>query len=252
MIDVKRLSRLTAASFHLGISVAIGALVLAMLFLVWYPPPLFRIAGGSHLVVLMLGIDVILGPLLTLVVFKPGKKGLKYDLAAIALAQLAALGYGLHVMALARPVYVVYAAGIFDAVVANDLAPEALAEGPAEFRSLPLTGPKLVGAKVPIDPKEREKSLFQALAGQDVPQTPKYYVPYPEIAREAAGRAQPLSQLRGKHQESSAEIDAAVRKSGKPESALRFLPLRAHDGDCSVVVDAGTGEVATMIDVDPW
>ena len=251
LLNVPRLNRWTAASIHLGISAAIGACVLAVLFLVWYPPPLFRISGGSHLILLMLGVDVALGPLLTLVVFKQGKKGLKFDLSVIALAQLAALAYGLYVMALARPVYLVYAVGVFDAVAANDIAPGALAEGPPEYRSLSLTGPKMVGAKLPTDPKEREKLMFEGLAGMDAAQQPKYYVPYPDVARDAAGRAQALSKLREKHPESADAIDAAVRKIGKSESALRFLPLRARDGDCSVVVDAETGDVVTMIDVDP-
>ena len=251
MINLKRLSRWSAASIHLGISAVIGALVVALLFLVWYPPPLFRIAGGSHLIVLMLGVDVVLGPLLTLVVFKPGKRGLKFDLAAIALAQLTALGYGLHVTASARPVYVVYAAAFFEAVAANDIASEALAAAPTEYRTLPLTGPRLVGAKLPTDPKERETAMFKALAGQDLPQNPTYYVPYPDVAREAVGRAPPLSQLRQKHPEAAGEIDAAMRQSGKPESALRYLPLRARDGECSVVLDADSGDVVTMIDVFP-
>lgn len=39
-----------------------------------------------------------MGPLITLIIFKPGKKGLKLDLATIAVLQVAALAYGTHVV----------------------------------------------------------------------------------------------------------------------------------------------------------
>ena len=46
------------------------------------------------LILLMIGVDVVIGPLLTLIVFDPKKKHLKFDLVVIAALQLAALAYG--------------------------------------------------------------------------------------------------------------------------------------------------------------
>ncbi|MBL0165374.1 MAG: hypothetical protein IPP82_17470 [Xanthomonadales bacterium] len=68
------MSRWKAASIHLSISVFVGLLVLALLFLVWYPQPYFNAAGGQALIIFLLGVDIVLGPLLTLVLFKSGKK----------------------------------------------------------------------------------------------------------------------------------------------------------------------------------
>jgi len=55
------------------------------MILVWYPPPLFQLLGGFELLLLIVAVDIALGPLLTLVVFKSGKKRLKFDLSVIAL-----------------------------------------------------------------------------------------------------------------------------------------------------------------------
>jgi len=98
----------------------VGA-VLVFMGTVWYRWPLFRIAGGSGLTLILAGVDMTLGPLITLVVFKSGKKGLKFDLAVIALLQATALAYGVHVVYAARPVYLVFAFDRFNVMTAEDI-----------------------------------------------------------------------------------------------------------------------------------
>ena len=64
VLRLANFSRWQAGGGHLLISVAIGAAVLAAMILVWYPPPFFEATGGLGLVLLMIGVDVTLGPLL--------------------------------------------------------------------------------------------------------------------------------------------------------------------------------------------
>lgn len=87
--------RTKAVLIHLGLSSALALGVTSLLVFGWYPWPYFMALGGLMLVALIVGVDVVLGPLLTFIVFKPGKKSLKFDLTVIALVQAAALGYGL-------------------------------------------------------------------------------------------------------------------------------------------------------------
>src|SRR5688572_13652896 len=132
MLKLASLNRWQAAGSHLALSAIIGAAVLAAMILVWYPPPYFDAAGGNELVLLMVGIDVALGPLLTLAVFNPrkGMGKLRFDLAVIAFFQVAALAYGVHVMFVARPAYLVFAVDRFDLVMANTLPDAELAKAP--------------------------------------------------------------------------------------------------------------------------
>ena len=51
---------------------------------VWYPQPYFAAMGGATLILLLIGVDVVIGPLITLIVFDPKKKSLRFDLAVIA------------------------------------------------------------------------------------------------------------------------------------------------------------------------
>ena len=97
-MSAKAFSRWQAAGTHFLICVAIAVVVVVLMLEVWYPRPLFEAAGGNGLLYILVGVDVILGPLLTLVVFKAGKRGMKFDLAAIAAVQVAALIYGCHIV----------------------------------------------------------------------------------------------------------------------------------------------------------
>jgi hypothetical protein len=254
VLRLANLSRWQAGGGHLLISVAIGAAVLAAMIFVWYPPPYFEAAGGFGLVLLMVGIDVTLGPLLTTAVFNPAKgmRKLRFDLAVIAGFQLAALAYGVHVMYTARPAYLVFAVDRFDLVMANTLPAAELAKAPPPWNRVPIGRPPTVGAKVPDDPKLKEESLFLALGGVDLTQQPRFFVPYAEVARTAAAKGKAIAELKRLNPDRQDAIDAVVRDSGRPESGLRYLAARAPNRDFAVIVDADDGAIVDMTIARPW
>lgn len=254
MLRLSSLSRWQAGAGHLALSATIGAAVLAAMLFVWYPPPYFAAAGGNDLVLLMLGVDVTLGPLLTLAVFNPrkGLPKLRFDLAVIGLFQLAALGYGVHVMFVARPAYLVFAVDRFDLVMNNMLFDAELAKAPPPWNERRRGRPPTIGARVPDDPKLKEESLFIALSGVDLSQQPRFFVPYEQVAAQAAKRAKPLAELRKLNPEAQATIDALVAKSGRAEDALGFLPAAAPHRDFAVIVERGEGAVVDRVLLKPW
>src|SRR5688572_11809421 len=67
-ITTRKLTRWQASGLHLLISIAIAAAALAVTLLVWYPRPLFEASGGTGLLYILVGVDVAIGPLITLVV----------------------------------------------------------------------------------------------------------------------------------------------------------------------------------------
>jgi hypothetical protein len=191
------MSRWKAALIHSGISLIVGLSVFALLAGVWYPPPYFHAAGGDKLVLLLLGVDLVLGPVLTFVVFKSGKKGLKFDLSMIGLAQIAALLYGLHVVVASRPAFLVASVDRFVLVSANELEDADLALGSqSEFRSRSWTGPRLVATRRPDSAAERSAILDSALVGKDIEKLPKHYVSYASQSAALLARAHALDVLR--------------------------------------------------------
>ena len=181
------MTRWKAAAIHLSISVCVGPAAAALIFGVWYPPPYSHAVGADQLILLLLGVDVVLGPLLTLVVFKSGKKSLRFDLTVIALLQVCAFLYGMSVVVRARPAFIVGRVDRFVIVSANDLDDEDFAKASdPQFRSAPWTGPKVIGAAVPTDTQLRNDVLFSSAGGKDLEKFPQYYTDYDAVAADAA------------------------------------------------------------------
>jgi len=245
---ITNVDRWGASGVHLLISVAIAAAALAFMLLVWYPPPLFKAAGGNDLLLILVGVDVIVGPLITLLIFKPGKWGLKFDLAAIGTLQLAALVYGLSIVYLARPAFIVFVKDRFEVATAAELEPENLAQAKYEqFSRPPLGGPQLVAAQMPTDPVERSKLVELAFAGQDLHHFPKYWRPYEDSAKEIAALGDTVAHVRKIEPKAAEVVDAYLRENGIPEEAVRFFQLRAPRAWVAVLVDAKTAEPRKML-----
>ena len=194
------MTRWKAFGLHLLLSlILITGIALAAL-LIWYPYGLWRISGLDRLMAIMLIIDMTAGPLLTLVIYKPGKWGLGFDLKVIALVQAAFLAYGLHTLWLSRPVFLVGTDVRFTLVSASDISPEDLAKAARpEWRKLPWTGPYLVGVIPPKDRAARSALLDTFMkTGRDQEQLPSQYRPYSEVAAIMRDGARPLDGTEGR------------------------------------------------------
>lgn len=248
------MSRWKAASIHLSISIFVGLLTLALLFLVWFPQPYFEAAGGQHLIIVLLGVDLVLGPLLTLILFRSGKRGMVFDLWMIGIVQSTALVYGLYVIAEARPVFIVGVVDRFNLIAAADLAPQDLAEGKKpEFRTLSWTGPRLIAARVPPPGKERTKLMFEGgPGGKDVQDYPKYYVDYADEAATLLAHAKPLEKLRKTQPASAPMLDAWLAKHGRTDETTVWVPVMARKSSVTMLLDAKSGEVLEALPIYPW
>ena len=247
------LNRWKASAIHLAISAAIGVAVVALMLSLWYPQHYFSAMGGGMLIVLLIGVDVVIGPLITLIIFDPRKKSLRFDLAVIALLQLAALVYGCSVMFKARPVYNVFVVDRFEVIAANAVDEESREKAKPAFRSLSLTGPKLAGAVTPTDPKRQSDIVVSAAGGgNDLSNLPDLFVPYDEVKASAAQRAKPLAELVKRQPQDAPVIKSFVAGSGKAEDAVGFLPMKARNQDMAVVVDRKTGDIVGIVPVNPW
>lgn len=247
-----QITRLKAAGIHLLASGLVAALAAALVFLVWYPPPYATLAGGIGLFLLIVGVDVILGPALTAVVASPGKSlsELTRDLAVIVIVQLAAFGYGLYTMALARPVLLAFEVDRLRVVTAADIEPAMLADAPPALQQLSWTGPRLVAAVKPTDPAEQMRSVELGLAGVDLAMQPRQWREYAAHADEAWRVARPVSVLLAKHPQLGAEVAEVARSAGQPPQDLRFLPLMSRRASWVALVAAPGARVVGHLPVD--
>ena len=244
--------RAKAAATHFALSLLVATAVFCVIYFVWFPGVLFANAGGRALLTLIFCVDVTLGPLLTFIVFVPGKKSLVFDLAVIACLQLGALAYGVWTMFNVRPVYIVFAQDRFDLAQAADVSPKELerAKG-TPYEKLPLDGPHVVGVNLPKDPDEQFAISQAALAGgPDLYGYPRFYRPYDEVRPQVLKASILVDQL--KQFNPPAAVDAEVAAIGRPASGLRAVPMRSGKVDITVFVDAKSGDVVRFSALRPW
>lgn len=127
MLTLKNINRFQAFAVHLGVSLVIFLILAALIFFYWFPGVL-RIADPNWQTILLLiaGVDLVLGPALTLIVFNPQKKSLKADLSVIALLQTAALVYGVYSVHTTRPLalYLSFPAAGVEVLYNDKIQPE--------------------------------------------------------------------------------------------------------------------------------
>lgn len=242
------MARWQASSLHLLISIAIAVAVLALMLSLWYPGPLFDAAGGNDVLFILICVDVVIGPLITFIIFRSGKRGLKFDLAVIGALQISALAYGVHAVYLARPAFIVFVTDQFQMVSAAQLDPEELAKAKyPEFRQPPLAGPLLAFAVLPTDPREVRMFIAVGLAGHDLQEFPRLFVPYTERTAEVLAKSWTLARLRQLEPQAATIVDAWLAQSGTREADVRYVGLRARRAWMAVLIDAKTAQPMKML-----
>lgn len=238
-------ARLQAAGAHLILSGLVALAAAALVLEIWYPMPYREVSGGRELFLLLVSVDMVVGPLLTLAIFdrSKGRTVLRRDLTVIALVQLGALGYGLHTVWHARPVYLVHEVDRFRVVRAVDLETQDLKQAPSELQALPWSGPRIIGTRRPQDEQEKLESIELALTGVDIGMRPAYWKPYADARADVVARARSLSEWRQRHPERAAEVEGVVKQTGLPLEQLAYLPLMSIKSDWVMVVHAQTGDV---------
>ena len=234
--------RLRASAIHLAISLSVATLAALVVFGWWYPYPYRELSGGRELFALVVVVDVVLGPLITLVIFNVAKtrRHLMMDFTVIGLLQVAALAYGLWTVFVARPVHLVFEYHRMAVVHAVDIEPDTLTQAPSGLQQLPLRGPTLLSLR-PLQGNEAIESVMLATGGISQAAQPHLWQPY-EAARE------PILQ-EARHADA---IDRAVARTGRPLNELRTLPLLSRKSAWTVLIDAQSAQPVGFVALDSF
>jgi hypothetical protein len=224
-------NRATAALTHLALSVLVIGSIALFAFVQWYPAGLHLAAKLDKLLYIMLSVDIVAGPLLTLILYRRGKKGLNFDLATIAVLQLAFLGYGLNTLWQNRPVFLVGSQEEFALIFATGLDPAAMERAEKErWPRFGGSGPWL--AAVDLSGRvARDEFLSSIERGTPGPlAATSLYVQYDNLRKAITESAKPLdSQL--------------LQDAGTQGSALRSHRLMSSQTDKTMILlDATSGE----------
>lgn len=232
-----------AASWHVLCSVGVALLSAAVVLGLWYPFPYRDLSGGRELFLLVVAVDVVCGPLLTLVVFSPAKPRAELwrDLGLIALLQLGTLGYGMHTVWQARPLFLVQEIDRFKVIAGPHLDSHAVTALPAALQPHWWKRPQTVAIRDPKDAAERNKVLFESVqGGRDYGERAEFYLPYEgEAALKSLKRAKPLAVfLQKQPSQQDAARKLALEKGADMEQWV-YLPVIARQDWVAVLNQQG-------------
>jgi hypothetical protein len=244
--------KIIATAVHFMVTLLLAGIAAALIFLVWFPDPFQEMIGGTELFVLVVGCDLALGPLMSLVIFnsRKSRRELLTDYAIVGVIQIAALVYGVSIVAGARPVYIAFNTDRFEIVLAGDISETELAAAAPQYRRRPWTGPRLIAVNVP--PDQQQDALFQAVAGNEEHQRPRFYVPLADKLDAIRAKAKKLDALEKRKPDASAMLNSAAAGSGVPAERLAWLPVRHFRGFWTALIDTADGKPVAWVPLDPY
>ena len=233
---------------HLSISCLIALVVIGVVFFIWYPSPLATAVGVTQIFLMMLAIDVIVGPVLGLLVYKEGKKTLKIDLSIIIALQISALGYGIYSIEQGRPVWVAYNVDRFELVRKNEIIDDHIDKASPQYQQISWFKPQYVAVEFAKDANVRNDDLFaEALGGISIAQKPERYVDFVQAKPQLQQRTKSLKELNQYN-----DVKQVERIVSKYPQATGFVPLKANAVDMVVLINKEKGEVVKIVDLRPW
>ena len=226
----------------------ISLLIIGFTFFIWYPAPLATSVGVKHIFLMMLVIDVIIGPILGFLVYKEGKRSLKFDIGVIILLQISALLFGIYSIAQGRPAWLVFNVDRFELVRQNEIIDQHINDADPQFKHAPWLGPEYVSITQSSNFKQRQEDMFlEVMGGISMAQQPEHYKSLSFSAQQMQQKAEELKKL-----EEYNDKTVVKKILAKYHQANGYLPLKANAVDMTVLINKDTAEIIKIVDLRPW
>ncbi len=242
------MTRYTAFAIHLAVSLLVVGTLLGISILFWFPPPLFEIDGGWSGLRIVALVNLVLGPLLTLIVFRSGKPGLKLDMGTIFTIQLLALSFGVWTLHDNRPALLVYADDLIKPVpasVVQDIDPQGrlLERFGDEF-------PIKLAIPIPTDPEASSSYVLQRIFSE----TPLHlhtddYVRLSEWWQEVTADSLNIEKYAARKPEWQQALEHSLAELKRPVDELVFLPIMGRKKSGIVIAEATSGDFVGFMDI---
>lgn len=218
--------KFSAFLVHLLISLTAFSVLLAVILLSWYPPPYFSIDGGWQGIRLIAIVDIVLGPLLTFVIFKKGKPRLWLDLSIIAAFQIVAMVSGAWIVYKEHPVLVTLTEGRLIPIPAY----QAAEAGITRFDQYGKNKPPIVFVNLPDDPDQLQNVIKRAFqTGQPLYLQGEFYEPLNKQNLEKLRKyAIDMNDYLAKKIEDREKYQLFVQQHEEKSVDFIYLPLRAR------------------------
>lgn len=242
------MGRIGAFLIHLGISLLIFAVLAPLIVYVWYPDFFFASDGGWQGIRIIVLVDLVLGPLLTLVVFNRSKprRELTRDLSIIATFQAVCLAAGVYVVYVERPLALVHSDGYFMSMSADDYRDAGVPV--PDLDAFPGPWPKRLVVDLPDDPTTQAEIRRNALQqGKPLRALAAYYVPYDADLIDIGRNALTADALEAR-EAATGDLTAWTEEHGGSVDDYAFFPFGARYGFLILGIERASGEIVGLLD----
>lgn len=248
--------RLHAFGLHLAGSATALTLVLGAMWLGWYRWPGWYLASALHIVGIVVMVDLVLGPTLTLIVANPGKRRaeLARDIAIIVAVQLIALVYGGVTLWGGRPLYYTFSVDRLELVQASDLKTNDIDEGRRKNPALApfwYSRPRWIWAPLPENPEEAQRILAGAVfGGTDVVEMPRYFRPWAQGLTQLRAQLKPIDEMSYFTRTEKSTLKSRLARLGLPGDRANAMVMWGGTRRVLAVFDLGTLRIVALLRAD--
>jgi hypothetical protein len=245
--------RLKAFGLHLLASAAVLSLTLGTLYLGWYRWPGWYLADVPRVVAVMAGVDLVLGPTLTLIIAsrKKLRRVLTRDIAMIVAVQLIALIYGATSLWQGRPLYYAFSENVLQMVQAYDLDAgevELARRQNASYVPHWYSLPRWIWAPLPEDADERAKIVGSAVSGGlDVISMPRYFRRWDEGLPALRMQLKNVDEVAYFSPAEKKRLKELMRASGLAMDQKNAMPLTGRGHPLLAVIDPSSLKITAIL-----
>ncbi len=240
--------KIKAMSVHFGFSLLLAILALYLVFKVWYPSPIDYAMGVGYIFVMMLAIDLVIGPILTFIIFNRQKKELKVDLSIIVSLQLLAFTYGMFNVAQGRAVWMTFVIDDVELIRAVDIDVQEGESILPEYESHLFQKPRWAGTQFSSDPKIAEAQKDADLLGHKLSTRPTYYEPLSNRKADILASLRNINELNGYNDSSQVRT---ILLNYQNKNIVGYLPVKGYEKDVVALFD-NKGNPVGIVKLNPW
>ena len=227
-------------------------LAFAVIRFLWFPGDYFALSGVTKLFLVLVAVNMIVGPGLSTFLYKPDKWGVKFDLVVVACVEIAILTWAMYEIQERRPDFVVFAVDRFELVTAAEID-----LGPLKNSQLgagPGFTPRLIYAELPTDVDVMNRLIDETVVEgmQDIDRRPEFWKPYAQGMSFIKGAAKPLSALSASDDIRAGSIKKWLARQKLSVDAYLYLPVQGRAADGMMILHADIGYPIKLLAIDPW
>jgi hypothetical protein len=244
--------RLKAFSLHLLSSATVLTLILGCLYFGWYRWPGWYLTDVKTVVLVMVCVDVVLGPTLTLIIANPKKsrRELTRDIGIIVAVQLCALTYGSVSLWNGRPLYYAFSVNIIQLVQAYDIDASEAKLGREQNPGLAphwYSLPRWVWAPLPQDAEETKKIVTSTITGgDDVISMPRYFKSWEEGLPSLRGQLKKVDDVAYFAKSEKKRLKSKMRAAGMADDQSDTMPLTGRGHPLLAVIDPANLKITAV------